>query len=149
VSRDPAVTSRIMSAIRSTGTRPEVALRRTVWARGLRYRVRNRLPGRPDMVFPRPRVVVFVDGDWWHGNGWRLRGLPNFEAQFTHRNGDWWRDKIESNIRRDRAADARLRELGYTVLRMWESEVLADPGAAADRVQGAVADHRQPPGGDR
>jgi DNA mismatch endonuclease, patch repair protein len=144
MTRDPAVTSRIMSAVRNSGTRPEMLIRRALFSRGLRYRVRNRLPGRPDVVFPSAKVAVFVDGDWWHGNGWRLRGLPTFEAQFAHRNGAWWREKIETNMRRDRAADDALRTLGYEVVRLWESDVVSDTNACADRVTTLVHSRRQP-----
>jgi len=142
MTRDPVVTSRIMSAVRNSGTRPEMLVRRALFSRGLRYRVRNRLPGRPDVVFSAAKVAVFVDGDWWHGNAWRLRGLPTFEAQFAHHRGGWWRDKIEANIRRDREADEALRALDYEVVRLWESEVLADTDACADRVAAIVRDRR-------
>jgi DNA mismatch endonuclease (patch repair protein) len=147
MTRDPEVTSRIMSAVRNSGTRPEMLVRRALFSRGLRYRVRNRLPGRPDVVFSAAKVAVFVDGDWWHGNAWQLRGLPTFEAQFTHRRGAWWRDKIEANIRRDREADEALRTLGYEVVRLWESDVLADTNACADRVAAIVRDRRPKPRG--
>ena len=83
-------------------------------------------------------MVVFVDGDWWHGNGWRVRGLASFDAQFNHRNSDWWRSKIEANVRRDRAADVALQTQGYKVIRLWESSVLADPAACADQVVNSV-----------
>ena len=80
--RDPAVTSRIMAAVRSTGTRPEMTLRRALFRRGLRYRVRTTLPGKPDVVFPGARVACFVDGAFWHGGGWKERGYTSMESQF-------------------------------------------------------------------
>jgi DNA mismatch endonuclease, patch repair protein len=89
-----------------------------------------KLPGKPDIVFPTARIAVFIDGDFWHGNGWRARGLPSFESQFGNR-ADWWSAKIRRNMARDCEVNGLLSQLGWTVLRYWESEVLADPNAIA------------------
>ena len=67
--RDPKITSRIMAAIRGRDTEPERLLRSALFRRGLRFRLHAKLPGRPDIVFRRVRVAVFVDGDFWHGGG--------------------------------------------------------------------------------
>jgi len=137
--RDPAITSRIMSSIPNRDTRPELLLRRELHRRGLRYRLKTRLYGSPDVVFPRPRVVVFVDGDYWHGNTWRLRGHASLEAYFsTVTNGDLWRQKITRNVARDRAVTERLTADGWMVLRLWESQVNAAIAASADIVEHAV-----------
>lgn len=144
MSRDPFVTSRIMAAVKNTGTGPELALRRELFRRGLRYRVRTSLVGHPDLVFPTARVVCFVDGDRWHGNGWRLRGYASFEDEFRHNNSDFWRSKITRNIERDREVTERLTDAGWTVLRMWASDVERDLTAVADLVETKV---RQPPAG--
>ena len=98
--RDPVVTSRMMAAVRGKNTQPELALRKLLFARGLRYRLHDRrLPGCPDVVFPGARLAVFVDGDFWHGQGWKERGLKSYEDQFpTNRN--FWVAKIKrtSNV---------------------------------------------------
>lgn len=121
--RPPEVTSKIMAAVRSKDTEPEKLLRRALFRRGLRFRVHDkRLPGRPDIVFPRQRVAVFVDGDFWHGSGWKERGFPSMEAQFRER-ADFWVPKIRANVRRDRTVNAALDALGWTVIRLWESDV--------------------------
>jgi len=138
VTREPAVTSKIMRAVRGTGTGPEMRLRRALHALGFRYRVRNRLPGRPDLVFTGARVAVFVDGDRWHGNGWRARGMESPEEEFQHANGPWWREKIERNVARDRRVDAELHATGWTVVRVWASDLDRDLQAAVERVLGAV-----------
>lgn len=136
--RDPAVTSRIMAAVRNKDTKAEVLLRSRLWAMGLRYRKNAKdLPGRPDIVFPGPRVVVFVDGDFWHGNAWRLRGLPSLAALFPTRS-DWWVAKIERNVARDRRVTAMLADLGWVVLRYWESRVLSDPDGVAREIRDIV-----------
>jgi DNA mismatch endonuclease, patch repair protein len=133
--RDPAVTSRMMAAVRNKGSKAELALRRELHRRGLRYRLHvGGLPGRPDLVLSRFHLVVFVDGDFWHGNAWRLRGLARFEDQFPT-NTDFWVAKIRSNMRRDQEVTAALRAAGWRVLRVWESKILADPVAAADEVE--------------
>lgn len=133
--RDPAVTSRMMAAVKSKDSAAELALRRELHRRGLRYVLHVRdLPGRPDVVFRRRRVALFVDGDFWHGNAWRLRGLPNLEAQFPNRT-EWWTAKIRRNMARDREVTTALTEAGWNVVRAWESEVLADATTVADRVE--------------
>lgn len=137
--RDPAVTSRMMARVRSKDSRAELALRRELHARGVRYRLHARdVTGRPDLVHRRARLAVFVDGDFWHGNAHRLRGLPRLEDLFPTRT-DWWVTKITANVHRDTRVTEALREQGWTVLRFWESDVLRDPVAAADTVTAALA----------
>jgi len=112
-------------------TRPELRLRRELHRRGLRYRVDRAVPGlarvRPDLLFPGARLVVFVDGCFWHA--------CDEHAHLPESNTAWWLAKLEANVLRDRRADARLIALGWEVLRVWEHE---DPAEAADRVEGLV-----------
>jgi DNA mismatch endonuclease, patch repair protein len=134
--RDPDVTSRIMAAVKGRDTVPEILLRSELHRRGLRYRLRSKLPGKPDLVFSRARVAVFVDGDMWHGHGWRERGFSSMEEQFAnHRNPDFWVAKIRRNVARDQEVGRQLKALGWTVVRVLESEVRRDVRSAADRVQ--------------
>jgi len=92
-----------MSAVKNRDSKAELLLRRALFARGFRYRVHVRkLIGNPDIVFPGARVAVFVDGDFWHGNAWRLWGLASFEGQFRFKsNPDFWRIKITRTVERD------------------------------------------------
>jgi len=144
VTRDPAITSRIMAAVPNRNTTPELLLRRELHRCGLRYRLRSTLPGRPDIVFPGPRVAVFVDGDYWHGNTWRLRGAPSFDAYFDGiANAAFWRAKISANVHRDRDVDERLSRDGWYVIRLWESDVRIDAVACAERVQVQVTECRR------
>ena len=132
--RDPAVTSRMMAAVRSKDSKAELALRRALHRRGVRYRLHAKdVTGRPDIVIRSRRVAIFVDGDLWHGNEHRRRGLANLADLFPTRT-EWWVEKIECNMRRDREVTRELAAAGWTVIRIWESEVLADPEAAASRV---------------
>lgn len=123
-------------AIKRTDTKAELALRRALWALGLRYRKHARsIPGRPDIVFAGARVVVFVDGDFWHGRDWEGRRAKLAAGS----NALYWLAKIEANMDRDRRKDAALRDLGWTVVRLWERDVLASPDAAANVVATHVA----------
>jgi DNA mismatch endonuclease, patch repair protein len=132
--RDPAVTSRIMKQVRSKDSKAEMALRKQLHARGFRYRLHAKdVIGHPDLVSRKARLAVFVDGDFWHGNSWRLRGLPSLAAQFPNRT-EWWVAKITRTMERDRAVTAELERRGWTVLRFWESQVFADPAGCAERV---------------
>lgn len=101
-------------------TRCEVRLRKALWHAGARYRKNVRsLPGNPDIVFHGARLVVFCDGDFWHGKDWKQRKARLAEGT----NPSYWIAKIERNRERDRKQTARLREAGWTVLRFWESEI--------------------------
>lgn len=121
---DPATAARFRRQARAS-TGPELALRRELHRRGLRFRINHPvLPGRPDVAFTRAKVAVFVDGCFWHR-------CPEHGTSPRH-NGDWWRDKLDRNVARDRAKDAALADLGWTVLHVWEHEA---PGVAADRVE--------------
>ncbi len=139
MTRDPEVTSRIMSAIRSRDTKPELLIRRVLWRRGLRYRLNLKLYGRPDLVFTTPRLAVFVDGDYWHGNAWRVRGLASFDAQFElMNNGSFWRAKIERNMARDREVNESLSQDHWRVYRVFESRLLRDTDLVADEIESLV-----------
>lgn len=135
-----AATRASMQGNRSRDTGPEMRLRRELHARGLRYFVhRAPLVGvrrRADIVFPRLRLAVFVDGCFWHG-------CPDHGSE-PRANATFWRDKITTNRRRDRDTDERLATAGWTVIRVWEHEPVA---ASADRVADAVAERRCGTGG--
>ncbi len=113
---------------KKTDTRCEVMLRRALWAAGCRYRKNvQELPGRPDMVFPRARIAVFCDGDFWHGRDWESRRQKLSRGT----NSEYWLAKIQRNMERDRQNDRRLQEMGWTVLRFWESQIQSDVAAIA------------------
>lgn len=134
--RDPEITSRMMSAIRSKDTKPELALRRALHARGARYRLHPRdVLGCPDIVVRSRHLAVFVDGDLWHGNPqeWGRRGRASLADLFPTRT-QWWVDKITRTVERDRQVDRGLSEAGWAVVRVWASDVLRDPDAVADQV---------------
>ena len=130
--------SRLMARVRNKDTGIEIAVRRALHALGLRFRKHGRrLPGTPDIVFPRQKVTVFVDGDFWHG--WQF---PRWRHKLTER----WAQKIDGNRRRDRRNFGRLRRRGWLVLRVWEHDVLSDLDGVARRIENAV--RRRSPGAD-
>jgi DNA mismatch endonuclease (patch repair protein) len=117
-----------MRAVKGKNTSLEQKVAAAFHARGWRYR-RNfaLLPGKPDFVFTKARVVVFVDGDFWHG--WRY-------PQWKHKlSSDYWRAKIERNRARDRRNFQRLRRMGWTVLRLWGHDVEKNFDASMERVR--------------
>ena len=131
--------SRIASKIKSTNTKGEVLLRSVVWKLGFRFRKNVKdLPGKPDIVFPRERVAVFCDGDFWHGRNWEEKR----EKMKKGSNAPYWLSKIEANMERDKRHNKQLRELNWSVLRFWESDVLADPTAAAAKIKEVVFSKR-------
>jgi DNA mismatch endonuclease, patch repair protein len=124
-----------MSAISNRDTKPELMLRSELHRRGLRYRVRSRLFGNPDLVFPTAKIAVFVDGDYWHGNTWRLRGADSLEDYLSKRaNGEFWLEKIRRNMARDETVTRQLSASGWTVIRLWESQILGDLTGCAERL---------------
>lgn len=106
-----------MSRIRGRHTKPELILRRGLHARGMRFRLhRKELPGRPDIVFPKYRAVLLVQGCFWHGHGCQMFKWPDTNA-------DFWQDKIHKNQERDLKNIRALRERGWRVLTVWECAI--------------------------
>lgn len=116
-------------------TKHEVLLRSELWRMGLRFRKNVRtLPGKPDLVFPRARTVVFCDGDFWHGRNWRTLRMKLQKGT----NAAYWLAKIKSNRKRDLRNTKLLKKAGWHVIRLWESDIKKDPSAAALYVKQAV-----------
>jgi len=133
--RAKATTSAMMAAVRSRDNKAEVSLRRILWRKGYRYRLYDhRLPGKPDLTFSRFCIVVFVDGDFWHGRGIVEDGLTAFRRTLRTKRQDWWVAKIKGNVDRDRHVTRTLRVMGWRVIRFWETDVLRDPSRAARTV---------------
>lgn len=128
-----------MSAIRSTGGKTEVALRSILHRRGLRFRKNDsRLVGKPDIVFARARVAVFIDGDYWHARVLREKGPEALYARIKTANRDYWIDKFTKRVKRDDEVTEALEAEGWTVLRFWESDVRGDLEEAADWIEATV-----------
>lgn len=121
-----------MAKVRQKGTKAEVELRQELYRKGLRYLVGYVVLRKPhriaDIAFPGLKIAIFVDGCFWHG-------CPE-HVTWPKQNADFWRNKIESNHSRDVDTSARLKEIGWTVIRLWEHE---SPAAAAETISKFVA----------
>lgn len=120
---------------KKVNTRCELILQHAVEQLGLQYAVAcSDLPGRPDLVFRDAHVVVFCDGDFWHGKDLRKR----LDRLATGHNAPYWIAKIKSNVKRDRRQTCELRKKGWKVLRFWESQIKQQAGAIAKAIERAV-----------
>ena len=134
-SSSPSV-SRRMHNTPQRDTPVEMQVRSRLHRRGLRFRVDRTIPGvtrsRPDLVFTKERVAVFLDGCFWHS-------CP-VHGTTPHANRDWWLEKLAANVERDRRHDRELRTAGWLVLRFWEHE---DPTSVVDAIESRVCERRQ------
>jgi DNA mismatch endonuclease (patch repair protein) len=133
--------SALMSRIRSSNTQPELAVRRFLHAMGFRFRLHRRdLPGQPDLVLPRHRLVIFVHGCFWHQHpGCRLASSPKSRQ-------DYWGPKLSSTVERDRRNAGHLRDIGWRVETIWECDTREAERLAArvaEIVESLTADERR------
>ena len=138
--------SALMRRVRSTGTRPELALATALKARGYAFEIHSDdLPGKPDIVFRSHRLAVFVDGEFWHGGQWERRGLISLADQFpdTTKRGKWLA-KIQGNRKRDLARTADLLASGWTVVRLWAADIERDIPSAVELILGALSSTTPP-----
>ena len=116
------VTSRstnTMKKIKSQNSKAEILLRRSLWKQGFRYRILNsKIAGKPDIVFLKNKLAIFIDGDFWHGFEWEKK-KKNLKSNLKY-----WIPKIERNIQRDIEVNNLLENQGWQVLRFWEHQVL-------------------------
>ena len=126
----PEQRHKIMSQVHSKNTTPERAVRRELWRRGYRYRLNDRrLPGSPDLVLPKYRAVIFINGCFWHGH----RGCTKYTVPKT--NEQFWREKVARNIARDELNAQRLDTLAWTVITVWECELGKHTDTTIDRIE--------------
>ncbi|NRO87646.1 very short patch repair endonuclease [Lactobacillus helveticus] len=134
--------SKIMSNIHSTGTKPEVLLRKRLYHEGIRYRVNyKKLPGSPDIVITKYKIVVFVDGEFWHGYNWEKKRTR------IKRNRNYWIQKIQKNINRDSQQNQELHQMGWTVLHFWSHDVLKNTDYVVQTILYYVRGMEEDPGG--
>ena len=116
-----------MSQIRAQDTGPEVKLRKLLWSEGIRgYRIHYKLPGKPDIVFTKKKIAIFIDGCFWH------KCPVCFQEPETRK--EFWLKKIQSNIDRDKKVDEQLKNAGWTVIRIWEHEIRKEPENAVKKI---------------
>lgn len=123
-----------MKRIRSTNTTPELLLRKELWRLGYRYRLNvPKLKGKPDIVFNKYKLIIFVDGEFWHGYNWMEKN-PKIKA-----NRKYWIKKIERNMERDLENNSHLVSNGYVVLRFWEHEIKKDLAGCIKKITSQIA----------
>lgn len=119
---DKATRSYNMSRIRSKDTKPEMLVRKFLFANGFRYRLHDtKLPGKPDIVLPKYKTVIFVHGCFWHGH----EGCKYFKMPKTRT--EWWRGKIERNVENDKKAVRLLKKSNWKVIQIWECALKPAP----------------------
>lgn len=130
----PEKRSQMMAGIGGKNTKPELIIRKGLHAKGYRFRLHVRsLPGKPDIVFPRYRAVIFVNGCFWHGHGCHLFKWPSTRVQF-------WKDKILGTIERDKGKLEALQLAGWRTLTIWECALKGKSRLQIDSVIEAAAD---------
>ena len=108
-----------MSKVRLKNGKAETLLAKRLWHEGYRYRKNyKKLPGSPDIALTTYNIAVFVDGEFWHGENWEER-----KSKLKH-NREYWIEKIEENMSRDKRVDEKLQEMGWIVMHFWEKQVL-------------------------
>lgn len=121
--------SKMMANIRGKNTKPELQLRKALWAAGVRFRINSKtLIGKPDISSKKLKFAVFVDGGFWHGYQWEQRKHQLKE------NKDFWIPKIERNMQRDQEVNEALQRQGFTVFRFWDHEVKANLGHCLNQI---------------
>lgn len=124
-----------MSRILGRNTGPEITLRQLLYSKGLRgYRLRSKLLGKPDVVFNRYKLVIFIDGCFWHK-------CPKCFVQPQTRKL-FWKTKINNNVERDRKINQKLKKIGWTVIRLWEHEVNKNPDKCLNKII-KITNHEQ------
>ena len=124
--RNPLITSKIMSSIPSKNTKPENQLAQLLKQKKIKFVRHFSIIGSPDFAILSKKIAIFVDGDFWHGHNWKLRGLKNLQAELNSYN-KYWSNKIQTNIRRDKKVNRLLSKLGWKVVRVWESNIKKYP----------------------
>jgi len=119
-----------MKAVRSSGSKIERMLGKALWNANLRYRKQySKLPGNPDFILPKHKIAIFCDSHFWHGYDWKQR-------KHDHKsNLQFWHNKIERNIERDKEVNDTLAAMGWIVIRFWEDEIIKDIEKCVERVK--------------
>ena len=123
-------TSKVMSANKAKNTKPEILLRKALWEEGIRgYRLNwKKAPGRPDIAFPGKKIAIFINGCYWHR-------CPKCDLPLPKSNVQFWKDKFDKNIARDKKKNKELLDLGWNVLVFWECDIKSDIYTCFDKIK--------------
>lgn len=127
-----------MQAVKSHGSKIEIALSQELWKRGYRYRKNDRTVfGKPDLTFKKIKLAIFIDSEFWHGKNWAIR-------KYDHKsNQDFWHTKIERNIQRDKEVNHSLKKDGWKVLRFWGKEIEKKLDLSVLRAENAILEQQE------
>ena len=117
--------SQIMSLVKNKNTDIELILRKKLWSKGFRFRTNYKITGKPDIALPKFKAAIFCDGDFWHGRTYKKEGIKYKK---------FWKNKIETNIKRDKSVNRELKKLGWTIIRFWKSQILKNPNQCVDDI---------------
>lgn len=125
--------SKNMQAIKSKGSKIEIALGKALWAKGFRYRKNNnKIFGKPDITFAKLKIAIFVDSEFWHGKDW-LKRKHDIKSNIS-----FWQNKIERNILRDKEVNKRLKKDGWKVIRFWGHQIQKNLNNCVDKVINSI-----------
>jgi DNA mismatch endonuclease (patch repair protein) len=125
----------IMSRIKGKDTKPEMEVRRALFKKGYRYRVRNRLSGRPDIIFPKKRIAIFVHGCFWHQHDCKHGRRPKSNTHF-------WNRKLDRNVERDGKVQNALAKSGWRVIVIWECDIKSAKAQTMEALERALSEER-------
>ncbi len=126
----PKTRSSIMRAVKSSNTKLEKLVRSALWRNGLRFRIKNKLPGKPDMVFKGAKTVIFIDSCFWHG-------CPE-HCRMPSSNTEYWNKKIQRNEKRDNEINKIYENLDWNIIRIWEHELKTDPAKTLEKLENHI-----------
>ncbi|MFW6275868.1 MAG: very short patch repair endonuclease [bacterium] len=130
--------SQLMSKIKSKETKPEQKLRKVLWGLGIRYRKNvTKLPGSPDIVISKYKLVIFIDGTFWHGYNWAEK------KKKIKSNRDFWIPKIERNMQRDKQNNILLKDEGWKVLRFWDFQIKKEFTSCLYKILETIDEHEK------
>lgn len=116
-----------MSRIKSKNTGPELYVRKFIYSKGFRYRINYKLTGKPDIVFPGRKTVIFIHGCFWHRHGCKNSVISKTNRKF-------WKDKLDGNARRDKKVEKILKKDGWKICRMWECKIEKNPEKSLEKI---------------
>ena len=119
----------LMRKVRNKNTNIEIILRKELFKKGYKFRIKNSIFGKPDITFPTQKIAIFCDGDFWHGKNYK-KEVKNYK--------DFWKEKIKVNIERDKTVNEKLTLEGWKVFRFWKTEILKSPAKCVELIEASL-----------
>ena len=149
--RDSAIVTKIMRRVKSKNTQIEKEFRVILWNKGFKYRKNcSKIQGKPDLSNTKYKIAVFIDGDFWHGNQYKIRGFNSLEEQLENvSNKNYWINKIKRNIERDKKITQNLQNDGWLVIRLWENQIKLNINKCVSETLSIIEKRKREPGSYR